>query len=71
MYLKNKEIFDEDTKNENKSTLNKDLFNYSSYQITTKDKFKYLCKVNSTFLYVNVDKKYQSEVEKTIKNLGY
>ena len=71
MFLENKGIFENDTEGDNKTHTSMEMANYSTYKVVTNDKFKYLCKVNSTLLFINVDKKYQSEVEKTIKNLGY
>lgn len=71
MFLKNKQIFEDAAKEENQIHSSMEMSNYSTFKVVTSDKFKYLCKVNSTLLFINVDKQYQKQVEETIKKLGY
>lgn len=71
MFLENKQIFEDATKEENQVHSSMEMSNYSTFKVITNDKFKYLCKVNSTLLFINVDKQYQKQVEDIIKKLGY
>lgn len=47
------------------------ISNYLSYSLTSNNKFMYLCKVENTLLYVDVEETYKSEVKDFIKALGY
>ena len=45
--------------------------NYSKYTATTDDKFKFIEYIDTTVLYINVDKAHKSEAEEFIKGLNY
>lgn len=42
-----------------------------TYSLTTSSKYMYLCKVDTTLLFVNVDVKYKDKVKSFVKDLGY
>ncbi len=70
MYETNKEIF-EDSKEGTSTNTTTTIGNYADYTLVTGGKYKHLCRVDNTLLYVNVDTTYQEEVIKFIDSLGY
>lgn len=67
MFNGNKETFDELSG----SVLTISVGNYSTYEKTGEGKFMYLCRVDKTMLYVNVDEQYKDSAKKLISALGY
>ena len=45
--------------------------NFNSYQKTGNGKYMYLCRVDKTLLYANVDEKYKDEFRDFVDKLGY
>ena len=45
--------------------------NGERYSLTVSDKYKHLCKVDLTAVYVNADVKYKEDVIKFLKKIGY
>lgn len=45
--------------------------NYSTYEKTGDGKFKYLCRVDSTLLYIDINETYKDDAKAFIKQLGY
>ena len=50
---------------------NIDKKNYSSYELTTSDKYIYIKRLDNTIVYSVNDKDYKDEIKKIIKKLGY
>ena len=70
MYKNNKEIF-EDNKGSDSIVTDVNLPSYSKYNSTTNGKYRVLCQVKNTFLYVEVSKKYKEDVKDIEDYLGY
>lgn len=70
MFDSNKELFEQDS-SIIKSRFTSNINNYSVYKLLSNNKFRYLCRVDSTLLYINADDKYKKELEEFIKNIGY
>lgn len=47
------------------------IFNYSSYSITSNNNYMYICRIENTLLYVKVEETFKSEVKDFIKALNY
>lgn len=45
--------------------------NYSNYSTTIEGKYKYMARIDSTFVYIDVDESYQKDVNKIMKKIGY
>ena len=70
MFNRNKKIFEEsEYVSRFSETVN--MINYSYYKITNEKEFKYICRVENTFLYINTSKDNKEEINKIIKELGY
>ena len=70
MYETNKSDF-ENSKGSSSSYSSVELGNYSTYAQTSSGKYKYIARVDSTLLYIDVDEKYKDDVKKFVKELGY
>lgn len=70
MFNNNKSTF-ESSKGNTSSESSADIGNYSSYTLTTGDKYMHICRVDNTILYVSVDKTYKDTVSDIVKELGY
>ena len=66
----NKEIF-ENSKTNNNSYSEANMANFSTYTLTTNDKYKLLSRIDNTVLYIDVVKDAKSEVKELVKHLGY
>ena len=67
MFETNKNKFDEASGNMSSTSVG----NYNTYEKNGDGKFMYLCRVDNTLLYINVDEKYKDEAKKLIGTLGY
>ena len=47
------------------------MANFSTYTLTTNDKYKLLSRIDNTVLYIDVVKDAKSEVKELVKHLGY
>lgn len=45
--------------------------NYNTYTLTTNGQYKYICRVDNTFIYADVAEEYKDEVKNIINELGY
>ncbi len=45
--------------------------NYDIYSLTSNGDFMYLCRIDNTLLYIDVDDKYKEEVKEIIEELDY
>lgn len=45
--------------------------NYNMYTLTTNGKYKYICRVDNTFIYMDVAEEYKDEVKSIVNELGY
>ncbi len=70
MYENNKQIFENSKENASINT-NVDGSNFSKYTLTTGGKFKVVCRVENTLLYLNVSTEYDNEVKEILEYLGY
>ena len=70
MFDTNKADF-ENSKGSSSSYSTVNLANYSTYALTSSGKYKYIARVDSTLLYIDVDEKYKDDVKKFVKELGY
>lgn len=70
MYNTNKLIFElQETDASVSTTAN--MKNYSKYSLSTNGKYKYLSRIDNTFIYVDVDESYKDIVKDLMKELGY
>ena len=69
-FNENKEIF-ENSKTNNNSYSEANMANFSTYTLTTNDKYKLLSRIDNTVLYIDVLKDAKSEVKELVKQLGY
>ena len=70
MYNTNKSNFE--AQKGNKSTSSSNSFkNSSQYSLTTNGKYKHLSRIDNTFLYLNIDEIYKTEVIEILQELGY
>ena len=51
------------------STMSRD--NYNVYSLTTNGKYQYICRVDNTFMYVDVPQEYMNDVKSIMNELGY
>ena len=70
MFDYNKSTF-ESSKGSSSTESSANLGNYSSYSLTTDGTYKYLCRVDNTVVYVDVDSTYKDAVKDLIKAMGY
>ena len=70
MFNKNKRIFDE-SDSVARSSENVNMINYSYYKVTNDNEFKYICRVENTFIYINTSKDKKDEIINIINDLGY
>lgn len=47
------------------------LDNYNVCSLTTNGKYRYICRVNNTFMYVDVPQEYMNDVKTIMNELGY
>lgn len=69
-YNYNKDIFEAQKTNISLYT-NVDIGNNNKYTLTTDDSYKVLSRIDDTAIYIDVDKKYKSEINDILKKLGY
>jgi len=70
MYNTNKLIFELQETDASVSTT-ASMKNYSKYSLSTNGKYKYLSRIDNTFIYVDVDESYKDTVKDLMKELGY
>ena len=70
MFNTNKSMF-ESYKGSISTETSSSLNNYSTYTLKTSGKYMHICRVENTFLYLNVDDMYKDSVKSLIKELGY
>ena len=70
MYNTNKEKF-ENEKGSSNISKNIDGSNFSKFSLTTNGKYKVVCRVDNTLLYLNVSTKYKDKVIDILDYLGY
>lgn len=70
MFESNKEYF-EDRAGSTRSKTSYGIGNYDVYSLTSNGDFMYLCRVDNTLLYVDVDDRYKDEVREIIDELDY
>lgn len=71
MFNDNKKFFKTLKSNNSVTESSITISNYLSYSLTSNNKYMYLCKVENTLLYVDVEETYKNEVKDFIKALGY
>lgn len=70
MFETNKERFIE-SKDGNSGQTSSNIGNYETFSLTSNGKYMYLCRVDNTLIYLNVDSTYKSNAQKIVKELGY
>lgn len=70
IFENNKNIFEE-SKSGSSAYSSVNMVNYSTYSLESNDEYKYLCRIDNTFLYVNVDKIFKDSVKNFINEIGY
>ncbi len=70
MFESNKDYF-KDREGSTKVTTSYSIGNYNIYSLTSNGDYMYLCRVDNTLLYIDVDDKYKDEVKDIVENLGY
>jgi hypothetical protein len=71
-YDTNKAKFKKEVEDSSSSSyVETNIGNYSVYTTTVNGKYKYICRVDNTLLYIDVDEKYKDEVKDIVKELGY
>ncbi len=70
MYNTNKNIF-ESQKGGTSSYSTVSKGNYNTYTLTTNGKYKYICRVDNTFIYMDVAEEYKDVVKNIVSELGY
>ena len=58
-------------KGESSFSTNQNIRNFSSYALKTDGSFKYISRIDNTFLYLNVAEEYEEEVRFILEKLGY
>ena len=71
MFNNNEAIFRDDESNKMVTQYKTTMPNYSIYKVTINGKYKYLCRVNKSFLYINADEENKTEIEEFVKEMGY
>jgi len=69
-YQNNQSSF-ENSKDSTNSEAKVDMKNYNTYTLNSNGSYKYLCRVDNTLLYVDVEETYKDEVKSFITELGY
>lgn len=69
-YKNNKEIFESSKSNSNTYS-DVTLKNYAKYTLKTNGEYKVLSRIDNTVIYINVDSKYNDNIDKILKELGY
>lgn len=69
-YNNNKSIFESSKSNSAKET-DVNLKNSSKYTLQSNEEYKVVSRIDNTVIYINVDKKYKSEVDEILKQIGY
>ena len=70
MFETNKDYF-EDGAGSSKITSSYSIGNYNLYSLTSNGHYQYLCRVDNTLLYIDVEDEYKDEVKDIIEELGY
>ena len=61
----------ENKKGDSTTSMSISVANYSFYKQISGGLFNYICRVDNTILYINVNDKYKNEAEGIIEELGY
>lgn len=70
MFESNKEYF-EDRAGSSKITSSYSFGNYNVYSLTSNGDYMYICRIDNTLLYIDVDDEYKDEVKDIVEELGY
>ena len=70
MFESNKDYF-EDRAGSSKVTTSYSIGNYNLYSLTSNGDYMYLCRVDNTLLYIDVEDEYKDEVKDIVEELGY
>lgn len=70
MFESNKDYF-EDGAGSSKVTSSYSVGNYNLYSLTSNGDYMYLCRVDNTLLYIDVEDEYKDEVKDIVEELGY
>lgn len=70
MYETNKAKF-ETQKGNNATSTNANMKNYSTYSLNSNGKYKYISRIDDTFVYVDVDENNKEAIRDIIKEIGY
>ena len=70
MYDTNKAKF-ETQKGNNATSTNANMKNYSTYSLNSNGKYKYISRIDDTFVYVDVDENNKEAIRDIIKEIGY
>ncbi|MBE5947349.1 MAG: hypothetical protein E7259_10510 [Lachnospiraceae bacterium] len=70
MFETNKDYF-EDGAGNSKITSSYSIGNYNIYSLTSNGNYQYLCRVDNTLLYIDVEDEYKDEVKDIVEELGY
>lgn len=70
MFESNKEFF-KDRAGSSRVTSSYGFGNYDIYSLTSNGDFMYLCRIDNTLLYIDVDDSYKKEVKEIIDELDY
>ena len=70
MFTTNKNTF-EASKGNGSAESSVSLGNYATYSLTSDGSYMYLCRVDTTLLYIHVEDTYKDSVKDVIKELGY
>jgi len=71
MFETNKKTF-EDGSSDNSTKSSVNLANYSTFKMETKgSSFRYLCRIDNTLVYVDIDSDYKDEVVDFLEDIGY
>lgn len=70
MFNLNKKKFEKE-KTKNSTEISSNWRNYSTYSLTTSQNYYYLCRVENTLIYVDVDAIHKKQVINFINKIGY
>ena len=70
MFENNKTTFENSTDGTTSSS-SVNMGNYNTFELNANGKYMYLCRVDNTLVYFNVDEAYKDDAKKFIKALGY
>ena len=70
MFESNKDYF-KDREGSTRVTSSYSIGNYNLYSLTSNGDYMYLCRVDNTLLYIDVEDEYKDEVKDIVEELGY